>query len=278
MYTFDKTNNMKRLFFGILTLTGTVAMAQNSSSLKLNKGQQIKVSTSMNMDMDLGMGTMKTDNNSNALITVLDEKGNDYVITFTVTKVKMSMDGMGQSMSFDSEKAEDANSEVGKSVSPKLNIPDTLLLNKTTGIAKPLHDDAPKEEKNALMAGLQGQNSGPSDAFLIIPAGKKTGDSWTDSITVKGLQTKRTYNWISSDKDIATIKVKGTMAGNVEQEVQGTPMTMSIEMNYNETRTVNSKTNLVLSVSNDADMKNTLDGMGMTMNSKILTNTTYSSN
>ena len=114
------------------------------------------------------------------------------------------------------------------------------------------------------------------DAFLVIPANTKIGDSWSDSTVEKGLTTKKTFKWISTDKDIATIKVNGTILGSTEQEMQGTSITMGMDLSSTETRTVHTKTGQVIKVVNDGDVKMTMESMGMTMSSKVVTTTEYS--
>lgn len=273
----SKPNKMKKTILFGLIIASTGAFAQTPKAIKLNKGQKITAKTSMNMDMDLGMGTMKTDNNTDFVIQVIDENPTTYIITLTPMKLKMSVDGMGQSMTYDSDKPEDRNSEIGQTVSSKLNVTDTLTLNKTTGEVKPLNENA-KEEKpgGGMFAMSSNQNQGAMDAFLVIPANVKIGGTWNDSVLVKGLTTKKTFQWVSADKDIATIKVTGTSTGTIEQEAQGMTVTVVVDMSFSETRTVNTKTGQVIKASSDADMKNTLESMGMTMNSKMITTTEYS--
>ncbi len=273
-----KTHKMKKTILFSLMLISASAFAQTPKSIKLTKGQKIAAKTAMSMDMDLGMGTMKNENNTETTISVIDENPKGYTLAVTINKMKVSVDGMGQSMSFDSDKPEDRNTEIGKSASTKLNVPDTMILDKITGEIKPLNDNV-KEEKPAgggMFAMSGNQNQGAMEAFLIIPANVKVGDSWSDSSIVKGLTTRRTLKWLSLDKEIATIKVTGSMTGSVEQEAQGMTMSINMDMTYNETRTVNTKTGQVIKINNDADLKNTMETMGMTMNSKIITTTEYS--
>lgn len=264
----------KTILFSFIFLTAT-AFAQ-TNSIKLSKGQTIAAKTAMTMDMDLGMGTMKTDNNIISKIQVIDENAKFYTITYTPTKMKMSVDGMGQSMTYDSDKPEDSNTEIGKKAGGKLNVPDTLLLNKFTGEVTPLNENKEEKSEGGLLASTSNQNQSAIDAFLIIPAKTKMGDSWSDSTVAKGMTTKRTFKWVSTDKDIATIKVTGTMIGSTEQDMQGTPITMGMDLSFSETRNVNIKTGQVIKVVNDGDMKMTMESMGMTMNSKIITTTEYS--
>lgn len=266
----------KTILFGLILISAN-SFAQTTKSIKLSKGQKIAAKTTMSMDMDLGMGTMKTDNNTDFNIQVIDENAKTYTITYTPVKMKISVDGMGQNMTYDSDKPEDQNTEIGQTAGARLKVTDTLLLDKLTGEVKPLTEKSSGEKPGGGMFAMSSnQNQGVMDAFLIIPANTKIGDSWSDSTVAKGLTTKRTFKWISTDKDIANIKVTGSMFGSTDQEMQGMNVTMGMDLSFSETRTVNTKTGQVIKVTNDGDMKMTMESMGMTMNSKIITTTEYS--
>ena len=268
---------MKKTILFSLMLISASAFAQTPKSIKLTKGQKITAKTAMSMDMDLGMGTMKTDNNTDFEIKVIDENAKSYTITYTPVKMKMLVDGMGQNMTFDSDKPEDKNSEIGQKASARLNVTDTLSLDKLTGEVKSLSENNKGDNSGSGMFSMStNQNQGVMDAFLVIPANTKIGDSWSDSTFEKGLTTKKTFKWISTDKDIATIKVNATILGSTEQDMQGTTITMGMDLSSTETRTVNTKTGQVIKVVNDGDIKMTMESMGMTMSSKVVSTTEYS--
>ncbi len=272
-----KTHKMKKTILFSLMLISASAFAQTPKSIKLTKGQKITAKTAMSMDMDLGMGTMKTDNNTDFEIKVIDENAKSYTITYTPVKMKMLVDGMGQNMTFDSDKPEDKNSEIGQKASARLNVTDTLSLDKLTGEVKSLSENNKGDNSGSGMFSMStNQNQGVMDAFLVIPANTKIGDSWSDSTFEKGLTTKKTFKWISTDKDIATIKVNATILGSTEQDMQGTTITMGMDLSSTETRTVNTKTGQVIKVVNDGDIKMTMESMGMTMSSKVVSTTEYS--
>ena len=267
----------KTILLGLILISANT-FAQTTKSIKLSKGQTIAAKTAMTMDMDLGMGTMKTDNNTIFNIKVIDENAKSYILTYTPTKMKMTVDdGKGQSMSFDSDKPEDKYSEIGQKAGARLNVTDTLSLDKLTGEVKSLSENNKGDNSGSGMFSMStNQNQGVMDAFLVIPANTKIGDSWSDSTFEKGLTTKKTFKWISTDKDIATIKVNSTILGSTEQDMQGTSITMGMDLSSTETRTVNTKTGQVIKVVNDSDVKMTMESMGMTMSSKVVTTTEYS--
>lgn len=269
---YNKLDKMKKTILMGLAIASLHAFAQTPRNITLTKGQIITGKSSASVDMNFGMGSMKTENMSEVKLKVIDEdvKKNNYTVTITMTKVKMSVDGMGQSMTYDSENPDEKSAELGEKAAAKLNIPETYILDRNTGKLNPVKKTE-EEEENDLFAMPGNQNQGTMDVFLVIPANLKVGGSWTDSFTVNDLTTIKNYKWVSTDKDLATIKVTGSMTGSSEQEIQGSKMPMSLDFNYSETRTVNIKTGQMIKVINDGTMETTLESMGMKVNSNINT-------
>ncbi len=104
-----------------------------------------------------------------------------------------------------------------------------------------------------------------SAAFFIIPAGKKAGDKWTDSLSEAGMKGLKSYELKSVDKDEAIVIMNTTSKGSISKEVQG----MQMEVNMNTTSESKIKTNtltgLVKKNSTSATMEGTLDMMGQSM-------------
>lgn len=268
---------MKKIILLGLILVSFNVFGQTPKSIKLTKGQIISGKISSSVDMNFGMGTMKTDNNTNISIKVIDEDATSYTFTYTLTKIKMSIDGMGQSMTYDSENPDAKSEALGEKVSEKLNVPETFILNKLTGVVKPVNEKSEEKKDDEGMFGLPNtQNQGAMDAFLIIPANVKMGGSWTDSTTLNDISTTKNFKWVATDKDIATIKVSGSVSGSTEQEIQGSKTPISLNFTFDETRSVNIKTGQVIKVVNDGKMETTLESMGMTMNSTLNALTEFS--
>ncbi len=257
--------------------------AQYAKKISLRKGQTISCATKTNTDTEMSMGSMKNDISTVAILSVIDENEQSYILTNTMTKMKMEMEGMGQNMSFDSDNKDDRESEIGKTVSEKLNVPDTFIVDKISGSCQ-LKNSKTEEGGSSMSAGISmmagdKDNQGPSDAFLIIPSDKKIGDSWDVTITNKGLTTKKTYTLKSIDQTTATLQVSGTTTGTVEQEVQGMTMNMTMDTKVKGQLKVNIQTGVVFESNSDMDMNNSMDMMGqqMQISSKGTTAVTYTS-
>ena len=282
---------MKKTFLFLAILSTACSYAQKDSKIILNKGQKITIVSSSNSNTDMPMGmTMKTDNTTTNVLSVIDADDKNYSITNTITKLKMTMDMMGESTNYDSEKPEDKNSDMGKAMSEKLNVADTVSVDKKNGkmatsAKKPVSperedkggDSNPFEGILSSMGGDRAADAIVEGTFFILPKDKKIGDSWTDSSTQNNMTTKKTYTIKSIEKDIATITVTGTLAGDGTTEMQGTSISYHIETKSTGEMTVDIKKGLVNKNTSEIDMTATMDVMGqsMPMTSKGTYSVTY---
>jgi len=267
---------MKKILSIAILLNCGISFAQNSNGIKLKKGQTITLNSVVNSETEMQMGAMKNDVNTTIKLSVVDENAETYTLSSSIAQMKMNMDGMGQNMSFDSEKPEDKDSEMGKAMGDKLKKVDTYILDKKTGKTTKVKKEGGEEEEAGGMGGMfsMGDDNGGSDgAFFIIPADKKIGDSWTESTTSKGITISKTFTLKSISQEVATIDVVGTITGTKEQEANG--MTMSITMNnkFTEQILVNTNVGLVTKTNNTTEGTNSMDMMGQQMEMTVKSNT-----
>lgn len=274
----NKIKRMKKLLSIACLFITAITAAQSTSKISLKKGQSITATSTANTESELSMGTTKNDISLTNVMNVLDEKGNSYIVTVTATKMKMEMEGMGQNISFDSDKKEDKESEIGQSVAGKLNVTDTFELDKSTGKLTLINLKKTEEESN-MSAGMSMMSGGGEDqpfngAFLIVPSNKKTGDSWEETITNKGLTTKKTYTIKSIEKSIATIELTGTTIGTIEQEMQGMTMNITMDSKFKGSVKADITTGTVIESTNNQDSNNSMDVMGQQMQVTSKSNST----
>ena len=247
----------------------------NAQSINLKKGQSIQSQTSTNSDMEMMMGNMKNESTIKGKMTVIEESAEGYVIIRNIESMKMNADGMGQNMQFDSDKAEDRKTEVGEMLSKQLSHIDTFSLNRQTGLVKSLNKVKSEAGGMAMMtASGEDEVQGAADAFLIVPAGTKSGSTWSDSMAVKGLKTTRNFKVSAIANNIADVEVNSTVKGTTESEVQGMTMNMTINSTIRGTMKVDLATGLVLSTKNVNDMNTEMDMMGQNMQMTTKNNTT----
>jgi len=271
---------MKNIIIILCLLFSTIGYCQKNSNIVLKKGQVILAASTVQTDSELSMGSSKNNITMNNELRVIDEKDNNYIVSITATKMKMDMEGMGQSMSFDSDKKEDKDSEIGQTIGSKLNSPDTFSLNKTTGKLTAI-STKPNNEESAASSGFSMMNADGEDqsfnsAFLLVPANKKAGDHWEETITNKGLTTKKTFTLKSIDVSMAVVEVSGTTVGTIEQEMQGMAMNMTMDSKFKGELQVNTATGMVIQCANSVESNNSMDVMGQSMQITSKANSTTS--
>ena len=275
---------MKQVLLLLSITISLHAVAQkNGPRVILTKGQKIIVKTTASQEADMGMGMeMKNFTSSQNNLSVLDAADSNYILSTTLTGMKISMDMMGQNTTYDSDKKEDSASEIGKAMQ-NLNVPDTVLLNKYTA-AVTFNKKAAAvsaEEPNPLENMFESlQNTGEnvaSETFFVIPQGKKVGDKWIDSSSTKITRSLKEYVLKSVEKDIATILITSKVENNTQTELQGMQVTISMTTKSTGEIKVDSKTSLVNRREIKAEITGNLDMMGQSVpvTGKSTTTTEY---
>ena len=261
--------------------------SQNSNPIKIEKDRLILATVVSSSDMDMGMGMqMKTSNIASNKLLIIGVDATGYQLSNTVTKLKTDMDFMGQQTNYDSDKPADNESETGKAVAAKLNKPDTLLLDKLTGKVtrnKKSTEEMPEVNQGNPLAGLMSSMNSSADvqvvenAFFIIPAGKKTGDSWSDSTSDKSMKSKRIFTIKSIEGNTATISYSGTIDVSGNQEIQGSEVAITMNTKLTGEIIFNPTTNLVSKRTMNSDINGTIEMMGQAMpvTAKVESSFTY---
>lgn len=264
---------MKRSLFVLALLLSSAAEAQKIS---LKKGQQITITTSTTQDVDMmAMGLqMKSSMGSTSTIDATGADNENIITSYKTVKLNLSIDAMGQQINYDSDKPEDRDSEMGKNVADKLNKEVVVLLNKNTGKAS-LQDTAAKSPEkpdatNPLAGIMDSFGSAAEDAivetaFLIIPAGKKKGDTWMDSTIKEKMKDVRTYTLKSINNGLATISLASKMEGSSSMESQGMQMDISLSSVSVGDVIVDTKTALVKKRSSTTDLTGSMEVMGQSI-------------
>ena len=217
---------MKKLLLFVVVLVSANAIAQNA--ITLQKGQAIKITNTSHMTAELGMGMQMT-NDVTAITNavVKDENDVNYVISSKVTKLVVKSEMMGNATNYDSDKKEDQETEVGKSLASFVNTESTTQLNKATGKVdsmKVADVDAEAQQKLGPLSETMQNISGDvmiAGIYQGIPAGAKPGVPGSDTTNKDGLNAISHYTLKSVDNGISTIDMKGTMTGAKQIEAQG---------------------------------------------------------
>ena len=178
----------KQILMATLCISGQLLFAQKADLSSL-KGKVISSNAHVTADMDMGMGTMNTINDASFEMKVIGEDAEAYQISYTMKKMKMKIEGMGQDMSYDSDKPEDASSQLGESMKEMINKADTIRLNKKT-LRKIKKEGEEKTKSMGMNAGME--SSSAEGMFLLVPADMEIGKKWETENKEGGITTKNT--------------------------------------------------------------------------------------
>jgi hypothetical protein len=261
---------MKKIALLSLCFAAVTSQAQN---IKLEKGKKITSITTMTMDMDMGMGgQMKMNTTTTNLLDITGVDDKSYIGVSNTTKITSKMEAMGKDMTYDSDKKEDRDGEIGKQFNNMLNKHTTVNIEKTTGKTTettPAKEKVEAEEDGNPFGSLMGGNEKAAEtataaAFFVLPADKKAGDKWSENTEIQGLKGTKNYELKSIADGIATLIVKVTGKGTITKETKGMQIEMDLETTGENTITVDTKTGRVKKNAGTADMTGTMGVMGQT--------------
>ena len=274
----------KYLLLGVLM----ISLAAGAQQINLNKVQQITITSTANQDIDMmSMGMqMKNNTSSTGILEIKNGDNKNYNGIYKLSKISISMDAMGQQSSYDSEKPSDKESEIGKSVAGKVGKEIKVSINKNSGKATVDKNEAEiktsTEDANPLKGlmesfGAADEGATVETAFFMMPAGKKAGDSWVDSVKTKEMKEVKTYTLKSITGSEAIIGIFSIMEGTSKVDAQGMQMDISISAKSEGEIIVDTKNSLVKKRSSVSDISGNIEMMGqsMPMTSKVSATTEY---
>lgn len=276
---------MKRIYvsFICLVITG-LTFAQ---PLKLTNGQKIVIESSTDIQASLTMGMELT--SSSAAVNSLEVKNgttDNYSISSTLTKMKVNMNMMGQSNSYNSDNKDGNNEEMAKIFDEKMNKQVSVLVDNKTGIVTAEKkkdkkaDDVDNADPTAGLMTMFADNSDEaviSSAFEIIPKGKSVGDSWADTTTAKDMKMIRTNTLKSINGNEAVIQSVIVSTGKNKLNFQEMEFEVKSETKTNGDIVMDISTGLVKKRTNVADITGSIQMMGqdMPISAKATTTSTY---
>ena len=276
------------VFLAVTLLSTTLSQAQNNGTkLILTKGQKLQIDNTVksltNMDLMGQSMEMTSDATMTHQVEVKDKRETIYTVASTITKITSSGNAMGQAYTFDSDKKEDLESEIGKAMKGQLNVTHEADFN-TAGTVisekKAVSTEAPNSNpmmdmmKN-LTGGGNNDGGGAGEIFQVLPMGKKPGDSWTDSSIAEGSKTYKTYTLKEIKGNDAILTLSGTQSTNKKIEQQGMEVNVTMESKLSGESTVDLTTGIVKQKSMVVDGAGNADAMGQAIpiTTKITSNT-----
>jgi hypothetical protein len=274
---------MKSIYISFICLafTGT-ALAQPinngsapSEKIRLANGQKITVESNTEVEASLAMGMQL--NSSTAVINMLEVKNSTpdhYIISNTLTKLKMNNDMMGQSTNYDSENKAGNNEEMSKLFDDKVNKSVDVTINNTTGLAvgeKKKQNQTDIDETNATADLMKIFSDNASDdavvtgAFEMVPKGRSVGDSWSDTTNGRDMKTIRTFTLKSITGNEAVIQTKAVTTSVNKLNFQEMEFEVKSETKTNGETVTDISTGLVKKRTRVADITGSIQMMGQDM-------------
>jgi hypothetical protein len=275
---------MKKIF-----LIASVALSLNGFAQKVNgklnfqKGQKLEMITETKKTnaMELMGQSMETTVNSTVaeVFDIEDSNTESATIEHKIKRIVFTAEGMGNSQSFDSEKEEDRNGEMGKIMEKSLKNKYKMTVDaygKITSIKA--DDDNPNGTKNKeedAMADLASAQlglslglpkSGDASIFKILPDKEVTqGDTWTDSSSANGQKITTTYKVNSITATDIILDYTSDISINTTQQIMGTDASIKADDKATGQITIDKVTGLLKQKTAIIDSKATMEAQGMSI-------------
>lgn len=241
--------------------------ASYAQKIALSKGLKLETLTTTKMNMEV-MG-QNLDNESTLTSAVeLKEVNNDgFLFSNMIKRMTTKISGMGQDISFDSDKKEDMDGQMGQALKDRIGVSQDIQVDKHGKVTSTKDNDDKKVGPDmASMMNMSGDltKGQPYPILIQLPASNiKPGDTWTDSSgTVATLKTITTYTLKSISGDAALVSFTGTMAKTGTIQQNGMEIQMDMTATNKGESTYEVKSGLLKTTTSSSDIKGTLGIMG----------------
>ena len=275
---------MKKIFISALALTLTLGLAAQSytPAVKLEAGKQYTVTTitKSNMTQEAMGQTMEIpiDATNKATLTIKAASDKGYESTYITDRVQFAANMMGQDMNYDSDKKDDKDGPMGKTMNKLVGKETSFVVNGAGNIIKETivkqTQEKSDEEGPDMMTGMMGigmseASTCPVFNLFVNNTELKIGDSFVDSSTVNdkdgSTKTSTTYilKEIKDGKSIFTLN--GQVAISKKMEMQGMEMTTTTASKSTGDMIVYVATGLLNSKSIVTETTGSVDVQGMSI-------------
>ena len=251
----------------LFMVTASAVFTAQAQKVAITKGQKLETLTTTKMTIEVMGQNIDNESSSTNSVEVKDVNADGYLFANTVKRMTMKGSGMGQDMSFDSDKKEDMDGQVGQAVKDKIGAVQEIQVDKQGKVAaiKEAADSKPAGGMADMMS-LTGDiaKGQPYPLLIQLPAkALKTGDTWTDSSgTAATIKTVTTYTFKGISDGAAVLSFTGTLAkaGTVEQN--GMEIQMDMTGVTKGESSYDAASGLLKTTTSSADIKGTLGIMG----------------
>ncbi len=234
---------MKKFLLVALLFHVMLVSAQTvTRKVGLAKGQQLEQQSRIKVLMTQeAMGQtmeIKMDGDITNVVEVKDAAASSFEVANTLKKVLMNMNAMGQDMTFDSDKKEDMDGQMGQAFKGKIGVAREFTVDKegviTTIKNKPEKTEDPGGMMGGMVSGAMGageeKEGAAFNSLANIPSkGVKVGESWTDSTNDEGGKTFTTYTLkeVNGGSGLVTLSANTAISRELEQQGMSVQMDMT---------------------------------------------------
>jgi hypothetical protein len=252
----------------LLLLHTATAQKLKPWKVKLETGQIVNVSNISTNHLSQQVMGQDVQINVNADVTdslyVTGKAADGFSIAKTTTRMKMDMDAMGQQKSFDSDKKEDMDGEIGEKLKDKIGVVAQATVSEKGKVK--VTSEVKQEQADAMSTIMPQNNDSASIAayFLTSPEKEiKEGESWKDSVITEGNRTETTYTFLKTENGTALISFETNVSTTGTQTTNGMEVKVNLKTEGKGTLKVDLSTGLVLERQAESKISGTSEVMGM---------------
>ena len=180
---------------------------------------------------------------------------------------------MGQNNSYDSDNKSGNNEDMARIFDEKMNKITDVVIDKNTGMAiakkqeeSKTDEDTANVSENMMKIFSNSSDEGVVDgAFEILPAGKKTGDTWADTSNSKESKSIRTYTLQLINGNDAVVKMEMTIKAKNKLDFQGMEFEITTDTKTTGQIIFDINTGLVKNRNSESDITGSFQMMGQDM-------------
>jgi len=263
------------------TPVASAVVVDTKPSVTLVKGQKYvienKITTTSSSEMQGQSMETNADVTSTYNIEVNDIKDDNYNMTNKLSAIKLNMTTMGQNVSFDSDKKEDMNGDMGSSLKDFINHPNAVVMDKSGNIIVADKPDSAKENEATSptqmmlkqMGDPEQQGYGAKMAFLPVSKTLKTGTTWKDSTSDNGVTKVTNYIVKEINGNMATLSVSGTESRDTKMEMKGMEISTKTQGTFSGEETIDITTGVILQNNSTMDASGNISVMGQEIPTKV---------
>lgn len=241
--------------------------ASYAQKIAVKKGQQLETIATTKMSMEVMGQNMDNLSTLTSSVAVKDITDSSYIFSNTVKRMTIKINGMGQDISFDSDKKEDMDGQMGQALKDQIGAIQEIQVSKQGKVisTRQTADKKPGPDMASMMSMSGDLTQGQPYPILIqLPAkAVKVGDTWTDSSSSAAtIKTVTTYTLKSVGAEGALVSFTGTMVKNGTIQQNGMEIQMDITGTVKGDAAYEVGSGLLKTNTSTSDIKGTLGIMG----------------